>query len=209
MRIGLLATSFLLITSSLFGQYKMETAGAPPSDIPAAIAGVLAKDGVKITNNGQPYAELWFRSTAPVSSSANEDSVTWTGVAHGALIGVVRFPAKLTDRRGSNIPAGTYTLRLSFFPVNGDHQGVAPQRDFLLVSKIAEDQNPTATPKFDDLVEASRKVTGTPHPGVFSMWKVENDFKPGFDKMGETDWVLQVKIAGTPVAIILVGKTEA
>lgn len=208
MRFGLIS-SFLLLSTSLFGQYKMEPAAAPPSDLPASIAGVLAKDGVKITNNGQPYAELWFRSGAPPAATAKEDSVTWNGVAHGALIGIVRLPAKITDRRGANIPAGTYTLRLSFYPVNGDHQGVAPQRDFLILSKVAEDTDPAATPKFDDLMAASRKVTGTPHPAIFSMWKVDNDFKAGFDKMGETDWVLQIKVADTPIAIILVGKSEA
>lgn len=206
----ILSTALLFVSAqATFAQYKMEAGGAPPSELAAPVVAVLAKDGVKITNNGQPYAELWFRSTPPPAGTAKEDSVTWTGVAHGALIGVVRFPARLIDRRGQTIQPGIYTLRLSFFPVNGDHQGVAPQRDFLIMSKAEDDKDPATTPKFDDLMNLSRKVTGTPHPAVLSMWKVENDFKPGFDKMGETDWVLQVKIGGTQVAIILVGKSEA
>jgi hypothetical protein len=209
MRYGFLSASLFLISPSVFGQYKMEGGGPPPSEVAAPVASMLTKEGIKITNNGQPYAELWFRTTAPPTGGPKEDSVSWAGVAHGALIGVVRFPAKLTDRRGQTIQPGVYTLRLSYYPVNGDHQGVAPQRDFLILSKAEDDKDPSTTPKFDDLMGVSRKVTGTPHPAVLSMWKADNDFKPGFDKMGETDWVLQLKIAGIPVAIILVGKSDA
>lgn len=201
---GLLLTSF-----TLFGQYKVEPAAAMPAGVPAALAGALQKEGTKIVGaDGKVLAEVWLRATPPPSTTANEDTVTWTGVAHGALIGLIHFPAKHADRRGQGINPGVYTMRLSFFPVNGDHQGVAPQRDFLLLSKAAEDTDPASTPKFEELVAASKKVSNTPHPAVFSMWKVESDFKPGFDKMGESDYVLQVKVANQPIAIILIGKAE-
>jgi len=204
-----LAAILLCTSSVLLGQYKVETSGAPPAAVASGVSGVLDKQGVKITGpNGQVFAELWFRATPPPASATKEDASTWTGVAHGTLVGVVNFPTKTADRRGNPINAGVYTMRLSFFPVNGDHQGVAPQRDFLLLSKAEEDTDPASTPDFNTLVAASKKVTGSPHPAVFSMWKVDNDFKAGFEKMGETDWVLQVKVAGTPVAIILIGKAE-
>jgi hypothetical protein len=204
-----LAAVLLCTSSVLFGQYKVETAGAPPAAVASGISGALDKQGVKIVGpNGQVFCELWFRGTPPPSSATKEDASTWTGVAHGTLVGVVNFPSKTSDRRGNPVNAGVYTMRLSFFPVNGDHQGVAPQRDFLLLSKAEEDTDPASTPAFDPLVAMSKKVTGSPHPAVFSMWKVENDFKPGFEKMGENDWVLQVKVAGTQLAIILIGKAE-
>ncbi|HUQ91634.1 MAG TPA: hypothetical protein VM120_08130 [Bryobacteraceae bacterium] len=198
-----------LAASALWGQYKVETTSSSPQGLPAAIAGALSREGSKITGpDGKVFCEIWFRSAPPPAASGKEDTVTWTGVAHGSLIGVVHFPAKTSDRRGQPINPGIYTMRFSYFPVNGDHQGVAPQRDFLVLSKAADDTDPNATPKFDSLVEASRKVTGTPHPAVFSMWKADSDFKPGFTKMGENDWVLQVKVAGTPIAVILIGKAE-
>ena len=99
-------------------------------------------------------------------------------------------------------------MRFSFFPQNGDHQGVAPQRDFLVLSQAAEDKDGAANPVFDALMTMSRKASGTPHPLVFSMWKDDADAKPGFEKQGENDWVLHVKIGDVPVAIILVGKAE-
>jgi hypothetical protein len=198
----------LLAAASLQAQYKAEPAAAVPSSVPAALAGVLDKQGTKITGATGVVAEVWFRSTPPPGASQKEDSVTWTGVAHGTLIGVVHFPARFADRRGNPINPGVYTMRFSFYPVNGDHQGVAPQRDFLVLSKVEEDTDPNAMPAFEPLMGMSKKASGSPHPIVFSMWKEEAAFKPGFEKMGENDWVLQVKIAGTPVAIILVGKAE-
>jgi hypothetical protein len=52
----------------------------------------------------------------------------------------------------------------------------------------------------------SRKASGTPHPAVLSIWKVEEkDFKPGVAQEGDTDWVLQTKIGDTPVAVIVAG----
>lgn len=209
MRLVEFASCALLASSVLFGQYKAETVPALPSELPAAVAGVLQKEGVKIiAPNGQVYCEIWFRSTTPPSTGASEDSVTLTGVAHGSLLGVIRFPGKGADRRGQPINPGVYTLRLSFFPQNGDHQGVAPQRDFLLLSPADGDTDPAATPNFDALVASSKKVSGAPHPAVLGMWKVDSNFKPGFDKMGDNDWVLQTKVAGTPIAVILIGKAE-
>lgn len=208
MNLAKVASFVLFASSALFGQYKVEPADAPPASVPAGISGALDKKGIKITGPKGVLAELWFRATPPPASPLKEDSSTWTGVAHGTLIGVVHFPVKHADRRGNPINAGVYTMRLSFFPVNGDHQGVAPQRDFVILSKVEEDTDPAATPNFETLMGWSKKVAGSPHPAVFSMWKVESDYKEGFDKMGESDYVLQVKVAGTPIAIILIGKAE-
>lgn len=209
MRTGTISSVFLIATTALWGQYKTEAVTAAPAGLPASLAGVLQKEGTKITGpDGKVYCELWLRATPPPTTTTAEDSATLTGVAHGALLAVVNFPNKVQDRRGQPINPGVYTMRLSFYPQNGDHQGVAPQRDFLLLSKAAEDTDPAAAPNFDTLMAASKKVAGAPHPAVFSMWKVDNDFKAGFAKMGESDWVLQTKLGETPVAIILVGKAE-
>ncbi|MBL8178523.1 MAG: hypothetical protein JNK48_27870 [Bryobacterales bacterium] len=209
MQIRTFTSIVLLAAASLQAQYKTEAGAAMPATVPAAVAGVLEKQGTKILGaNGQVVAELWFRAAAPPAAAQKEDSVTWAGVAHGTLIGVAHFPARFADRRGNPINPGLYTLRFSFYPVNGDHQGVAPQRDFLVLSKIEDDGDPSATPAYEALMGLSKKAAGAPHPLVLSMWKEDAAFKPGFEKMGENDWVLQVKIGGAPVAIILVGKAE-
>lgn len=198
-----------LSAAALLGQYKMETAGAPPSELPAEMAQVLQKEGFKIlSDSGSVLCELWLRSSMPSGPKLNEESLTLNTVPHGALLGVIRYVSPGADRRGQTLKPGIYTLRFSFYPVDGSHQGAAPQRDFLILSPAAEDKDPNATPGFEPLMNWSRKAAGAPHPACLSLWKADTDFAPGFAKMGEHDWVLQTKLGDTPVAIILIGVAE-
>jgi hypothetical protein len=99
-------------------------------------------------------------------------------------------------------------LRYSLQPVNGDHQGVAPQRDFLVMIPAADDTDPAAAPGLDDLMKMSRKASGTPHPAVLSMSSSSNSTFPELKKEGDSDWVLHTKVGDLGVAIIVVGKVE-
>lgn len=197
--IGLLATSLCL------GQYKLESSGAAPD----GMADLLGKQGAKVTDaSGKVICELWLRSQIPTGPKSAEQAVSLPEVAHGTLVGVIRFPAAYSDRRGQTIKPGTYTMRYSYYPQNGDHQGVAPQRDFLLLTPADVDKDLKSLPSFDDLVAMSRKASGTPHPAVFSFWKEEEAFEPGLKQLGEHDWVLYTNAGGIKLGIILVGKAE-
>ena len=49
-----------LAAGAAFGQYKMEPAGPPPSDLASAIAGTLEKDGYRILGaGGAAVCEIW------------------------------------------------------------------------------------------------------------------------------------------------------
>jgi hypothetical protein len=177
--------------------------------LPPAIAGALQKDGSKVVaGNGTAFCEIWFRSTAPSGPKSAEDGVTLPTIPQGALLGALRFPARGADRRGQNIKPGVYALRYALQPVNGDHQGVAPQRDFMVMIPAADDPGPDAKPGFDDLMKFSRKASGTPHPAVLSMSSSSNATFPELKKEGENDWALHAKIGDTAVEVILVGKAE-
>jgi hypothetical protein len=191
-----------------FAQYKMEPAGAPPADLVPAFASALQQKGSKILGpGGSVYCEVWFRAQAPSGPKSTDDAVTLS-LAQGALLGVIRFAGPAQDRRGQSLKAGTYTLRYSQYPVNGDHQGVAPQRDFALLVRASDDSDPKAAPGFDALVALSAKASGTPHPAVLSIWSSASDKFPNFSKQGDHDWVLDTKIGDVPISIILAGKVE-
>ena len=196
----------LTLAVSAFGQYKAEPAGVPPSELNPAIAATLQKEGIKIVGPNGPAGEIWFRSTAPQGPKTVESAVTFTNIPHGSLMGVIRFTNSGTDRRGQTIKPGIYTMRYSMFPQNGDHQGVEPQRDFLLLVPAAADTDPAATYDFKPLTAMSMKASGTPHPAVFSIWKADSGFEPGLSQLGE-DWVLQAKVGEIPLAMIVVGVT--
>jgi hypothetical protein len=198
----------LLPASLALAQYKMEPAGAPPADLAPAFAAALQQQGVKILGpDGSVYCEVWLRAQVAGGPKSTDDSVTLS-IPQGALLGVIRFAGPAQDRRGQALKAGTYTLRYSQYPVNGDHQGVAPQRDFALLVRLADDTDPSATPGFDALVALSAKASGTPHPAVLSIWSSAGDKFPNFSKQGDHDWVLDAKLGDLAISIILAGKVE-
>ncbi len=197
--------SALLLAASAFAQYKLDKAGPPPEELAPAIREALRTEGVKIVApDGAVFCELWFRSTAPSGGKSTEPGVTLASIPHGALLGALRFPNAGADRRGLAIQAGVYTLRYSLYPPDGNHQGVATQRDFLLMVPAAGDKDVDATPSYNEVVKMSAKSTGTPHPGTLSCWKDEAGHEPSLVEEGE-DWVLYTKIGDVPVGIIVVG----
>jgi hypothetical protein len=209
MRLMTRICSFLLAATAAFAQYKAQPAGDPPTDVATPILATLNKAGTKIVaDNGSTYVEVWLRSTMPSGPNTGESSVTLPTIPPGALLGVLRFAAKGTDRRGQNIAPGVYTLRYGNYPVNGNHQGVAPQRDFFVLVPAALDKSADAMTDFDALIDLSRKASATPHPAVLSFWKADADDKPGLAKQGEKDWVLTTNLGDTKVSIILIGKVE-
>lgn len=197
-----------LAASTAFAQYKLESAAALPSGVPDGFAALLKKDGGHkiLAADGKVLCEVWMRTTTPTGPATAEQNVSLPTVPHGSFVGVIHFPNRWEDRRGQTIKPGVYTMRYSMFPTNGDHQGAAPQRDFFLLTPMANDSDPAATPGFDALMDMSRKASNTPHPAVFSVWKADGKVELGKD--GEHDWVLHTKLGDTGIAIILVGRAE-
>ena len=198
----------LLLCSVAFAQYKAEPSGAVPAETPAPMAAVLQKQGTKVATPKAPFYEIWFVNQMPTGPKSSERDLTLPEVPHGALIGVIKINDKQMDRRGDQMKPGLYTMRYSYYPVNGAHQGVAPQRDFLVLSLVSLDPDPASKPDFKTLVDLSEKSAGIPHPYVLSLWKQDSEFQAGLAKQGEKDWVLQTKIGDTPLALILVGVGE-
>ncbi|MGC8794392.1 MAG: hypothetical protein ACP5U2_13480 [Bryobacteraceae bacterium] len=200
----------MLAVLPLFGalalaQYKYEPAGPPPEELAPAIREALQKTGHRIlAPNGSVFAELWFRAQAPTGPATTEEGVSLTTIPHGSLVGAIRFPGRGADRRGQTIKPGVYTLRLAYYPVDGAHQGVSPQRDFLKIIPASEDKDLNATPSYEELVEMSKKASGTSHPAILSVWKLDKPEPAGL-KQQEGDWVLHATIGDIPIAVIVVG----
>jgi hypothetical protein len=196
---------FFFVAAAAFAQdYKLEKIAAPPSGIPANYASQISADGYRVIGPSGPWCEIWFRKTIPTGAKPTDPSITLP-IAQGTFLGILRFPSTGADRRGQTVKAGVYTMRYSNFPVDGAHQGVAPQRDFALLTPIANDPDPAAMPAFEKLVTQS-KTSGTSHACVFSLEPPSGD---GLTKEGDHDVVLNVKVGDLGIAIIVAGKAEA
>ncbi len=221
-RTGLILAAQLLWTFSAFGQasYKVTSMGAPPSDLPRALADALQPTGARLVNGqGAGVCEVWLRKSVPIQQEAGGSTdILYSRLSVGTMVGVLHFLSAGSDFRGQPVKAGFYTLRYAQIPQDGNHMGVSTYRDFLLLGSVAADTQPDQAMTFDALVKLSRQASGTGHPAILSLAPAtETKALPAVWSDDQGHWLLQVKVPGKsstgdqdfPMAIILVGKTEA
>lgn len=206
----------LLVASVAFGQnYKVEAAGAPPADLPQGLKDLLQSSGVKFEDSGGTVlAQVWTRKDYPLVKGVGPTAdVLYGALGNGVLVGVINFPKDTQDFRQQNIKAGTYTLRHQLIPTDGNHMGVNPYRDALLMVPVASDTGYTATLSFEDLTKLSTKASGTPHPGFLIMAPVKDpQSAPTAFQDDQQHWDVQMDVQGPdaklPIAVTLVGHFE-
>ncbi len=190
-------------------EYKAEAfTEPPPQEVAAPVRALLSDRAIRVSGPAGVHCEIWLRKAIPVSASPSPIlGVAYPGLPEGGLVGAVRFPAATSDFRNRAIQPGVYTLRYGRHPVNGDHMGVAPYRDFLLASPAAGDVT-EETKGFDPLVVLSAKASGTTHPSVWSLMPPEE--KPAslpavVELPDEGLWVLYAQAANVLLALVVVG----
>jgi len=191
---------------------KIEVLGpVADSSVAESIKKVLDPKGYRISlDDGSVACEIWLRNKIPAQPKKDSPGALYTQLAESALVGVISFPQATTDYRGQNIRKGTYTLRYELIPNDGNHLGVAPNRDFVLLVPAALDDNPDATFKFDELINLSRKATGTKHPGPLSLVQPESGTAAAVSKDDEDHWIFSaaIKLASgedLPIALVVKG----
>src|ERR1022692_2371687 len=154
-------SSLILAAAARAQDYKLETISTAAPGLPAAYAAVIDAaayaavidaGGYRVLGPAGAWCEIWFRKSIPTSAKAADDTIVLP-IAQGTLLGILRFAAPGYDRRGQTVKAGVYTLRYTTYPVDGSHQGVAPQRDFAVLTPLSADPDPNAAPAFDALVD--------------------------------------------------------
>jgi hypothetical protein len=208
------AALFLLLISCLCTAQtgKVEAIG-PPTDtgIPENVKGVLQASGQRLVlDDGSIACEIWLRKTVPVQPKKDVPNVLYPELGESTLIGLVSLPHATTDYRGQAIKAGAYTMRYELIPEDGNHLGVAPSRDFVLLIPAASDPDPNATFKFDELVNLSREATGTRHPAPLSL--AQPGGATGLTKDEEDHWIFSTVLrleSGKDLPIALVVKGTA
>jgi hypothetical protein len=131
-----------------------------------AIASVLSADGVTVKAGDIPLDLWWVKALALTSAPSGKPA--WKDVADGTLVGVIRVGATWNDIRGYVVKPGVYTLRYAQQPENGDHVGVSPYRDFLLMAPVALDTSADVV-GYKTAVELSKKTVNRAHPSALSL----------------------------------------
>jgi hypothetical protein len=152
--------------------YKIEALKeAPPAGLSGPVKGVLNAQGYRVVNGqGAVYAEFWLRQSVPASGkpAGAKETVLFPILAEGELLGALRFPREGRDYRDQAIAKGVYTLRYGLQPVNGDHLGVSPYRDYALLLPAAKDLALADLPQ-KRLEDQSAEAAGSSHPAVLML----------------------------------------
>ena len=163
-----LLVACLAATTTLQGQALTATKASapPPSEVAPPIAALLAPDAVSVTVGDVPI-QLWWVKALPLEA-APSSAPQWENVSEGTLIGVIRVGATWHDIRGYVVKPGVYTLRFALQPQNGDHLGVSPNREFLLLAPASVDTAPDVV-GFKGAVDLSKKAVNRAHPSALSL----------------------------------------
>jgi hypothetical protein len=139
----------------------------PPASLAKPIAQALARQGVRVlVGTASTALDFWWVAALPLKAGAAAPS--WSGIEEGTLVGAVSIPSDFRDIRGRVIKPGVYTLRYGLQPANGDHLGVSPYRDFLLLSPASADTDAAAR-GHDGTIDISKLSVGGSHPAVWSL----------------------------------------
>jgi hypothetical protein len=188
--------------------YKVEPSATPPTGLSDALKGILQAQGSRILNEqGGIWCEIWIRKEVANTGKPASPDAKYPALHLGSLLGVMSFPAAGSDYRGQAIKPGIYTMRYCLIPQDGNHLGAAPIRDFVLLVPVAEDaKDPEAAMTVEELVNLSRKASGTDHPAVINLGRPPESLSgPTLEKDDLDHWVLKTKTQSKPAADLLIG----
>jgi hypothetical protein len=155
--------------SSLAEGAKLESTGAF-ADGPESLRNALEDKGYRVVlEDGSVACELWLRKSLSTQPRKDAGGAFYTEIADSTLVGVISYPRGGTDFRGQALKPGAYTLRYALHPTDGNHLGISPVRDFLVMTPVADDTNIDAQPKFEELMQMSTKASLTTHPAPLSL----------------------------------------
>lgn len=182
---------------------------APPDELSPAVKALMAGSAAKV-QSGSATLEFWWVKTLDASVPGEG----WARTPEGSLVGAVRVSAPYPDIRGRRIRAGVYTLRFALQPMNRDHLGVAPHREFLLVCPAGAD-TAVAPTGHEGAVDLAKQTTGVAHPAIWSLDPpsgAPGEPLSGYQNdAGHKGIMFEVQTTSGPLrfGLILIGKIEA
>lgn len=201
--------------------YRVEVLAepAPTDDLSEDVAASLMDQGFRVVRgSNRTVCEIWPAKVWPVTPGFESTSELLYPFKPGQLLGVLRFRRRGSDFREQQIDRGLYTLRFGMQPVDGNHEGTSPTRDFLLLTSADNDASPEVM-DIEKLLELSAEAAGSNHPAMLCLQRVQDADaeSPSLRHDEERDWWMlrfnNDSIAGDkkislPIEVVVVGHAE-
>lgn len=191
----------LLLTSTVATSQEFSVELMEQSPQAEGVAPELAKqfaaNGYRVKRDAsRTVCELWLCKELEIKPDFTPAGGRLYPFEPGQLIGLVHYSRKSSDFRDQTVASGWYTLRYELQPVDGNHVGTSPTRDFLLLVKAEHDE----VDKDWDLKELqslSSEAIGASHPAMICLQEPVKEAKPFVRHNAEADWwILHVMAKG-------------
>lgn len=184
----------LLLTVSLSAtsaqDYSAEVIDSPPDadKVSGELREQLAEQGIRVKRGGSRTAcEIWLCKQWQVDAGFEATDERLYPFSPGQLIGLLHFRRRGSDFRDQTVGRGWYTLRFALQPVDGNHEGTSPTRDFLVLVD-AEQDAPDKRWSAEDLMAASADVAGSTHPAMLCLQRAGEGAELSVRHDESSDW---------------------
>lgn len=198
------------------GVTEAPTAG----ELARPIADTLATQGVKVMKDAsRTVCTIWPAKVWPIKAGFKPSTEVLYPFETGQFLGVIKFRRKTGEFRDQDLRSGYYTIRYGQQPVDGNHVGTSPTRDFFLLLPAELDKS-TAVMDEKEMFKLSAKAAGSSHPAMLCMQKAAGKpGKPTVRKHASEDWYIlsftgkaqekgKDKLSDLPVDVIVVGQAH-
>lgn len=192
---------------------KFEKAGPFSGEASEKIKAALAPEGYRVyLPNTLECCQVWLASKV-AENKKPESAATYPKFSRSEFLGVITFPKGGVDFRGQSIRPGSYAMRYELIPNDGNHMGVAPNPDFVLLTPLSADSDPDANYTLDELVKLSSQAAGSSHPAAFEMMPPVEGVVPSVTQTDDgwivfTGNVTTDSGATVPVSIVVKGSAQ-
>jgi hypothetical protein len=214
------STLLLLAARLSAADYRVEVLKEdPPDGLSEKVAEQLAPAAVRVVRGtSRVICDVWLCKQWTVKPEFQGVGEVRYPFLPGQLMGAVRYVNKGGDFRDQDIDKGIYTLRYDQMPADGNHEGVFPTRDFLLLAQAKGDKSPALMDSLD-LWESSADAVGTTHPAMLCLLGVQGEVgaSPSIRHDEKNDWWI-VRLTGKAkvgekaedlaVDLVVVGEAE-
>lgn len=152
--------------------------------LPALAGGVSDKLKASVDTTGYRVflpntlaaCDVWLAKDVPTAKRTDAKGAVYPDFSDSEFLGVITFPrGGGQDFRGQTVRPGTYSMRYQLLPSDGNHLGVAPNPDFVLLIPVADDPDPSAKYDFGKFIELSSAAAHSLHPAAFEMMPADGE----------------------------------
>ena len=206
----------VMLSNARADDYSVEAIDAAPEaeDVPGELVELFSDKGVRVKRNStRTVCEIWFCKELEIDPEFEGSLDRLYPFTPGQLIGLLHFSRRGSEFRDQTIDSGWYTLRFDLQPVDGNHVGTSPTRDFLVLVNAEQDEADKLW-GVDELHEASAEAAGSSHPAMMCLQKTDDVTESAIRQDEANDWtVLEVVTKGVangkpqevPVGLVVVG----